>query len=319
MNAVFKKSNYILLVVFLIMALIWSGLCAFIIVKNNITEVGDIIACLWVTIIICSLGIITFLYNYKAYLHINGNKIVGRFGFFKRLECDINDVTSAFVRIDTIHIFLKDRKYYIKGIKNVYAINAFINQRIPFLTCDVTEELIANIKKHSHDQKKNIISVFCAMGLSFVWVFITIFLTGARDLPDFNNTDWVLFSIMCALEVLTIIVMFTFAIKSRKRNLPLEKQIYEVKRSILKTTPLLVGPGYTKSVLTDVEYSQRITIYCGCIENDDFSVCYSIEIFDEDYNLKFLYQSEIFTNEQSTEMFEGLLDITDKFIKVHRG
>jgi hypothetical protein len=311
LKAVFKKTNYILLVVCLILALIWSGVCAFLIIENNITGVINLL----VAIIMCAFGVIPFLYNYKAYLHINDNKIISRFGFFKRLECDITDVTFVLPRFDTMHILLKDRKHYIMGIKNAYEIGAFIMQRIPFLPYDNRQDVIVDVKKRNQSIKKNSVLTFCAIGLSFAWVFITVFLTGARDLPKFNNTDWIIFSIMCFLEVLTVIAMFTFAIKARRGNpVRLEEQIYKIKRSTIETTPLLSVPGRIKSVLADPFFSHRITVCCNIIENNDEAFFYHIEIFNEDFNLKFLYQSKIFEGDEISEMFEGCLDITEKFM-----
>lgn len=314
MQAVFEKMFRITFIIFLILDLIWLGLCVFFMVEKNMTAAGDIFGFSFVTIIFFSFTIIPFLYNHKAYLYINDNKIVGKFGFFKRLECNISEVTFVLAQNDTIHIVLKDRKYYIMGIKNAYAISAFIQQKMPFSPCDVTEALVERIKKRTQGRKKNIIMVFCALGLSFVWLLVAVFLIGSsKEFSDFTQRDWGIFAILCALELPTVIAMFVFAIRSGKGNLRLEKQIYEIKRSVLENTPLLLGPGYLKSVLTNAGCSQRITVYCGCVENDPLSACYNIEIFDENYKLKFLYQTEIFTIENFDEAFEGLLDLTDKF------
>ena len=93
-----------------------------------------------------------------------------------------------------------------------------------------------------------------------------------------------------------------------------EKQMYELRRSIMESTPLLEGPGRLKAVLTDVQCSHRTTVYCGCVDNDPHSVCYNAEFFDGNFKLNFTHQTEIFTIENFDEAFEGLLDITDQFI-----
>ena len=318
MNAVFKKMFRITFIIFLILDLIWLGLCVFFVVKKSMTTAGDIFGFSFVTIIFFSFTIIPFLYNHKAYLYINDNKIVGKFGFFKRLECNISEVTFVLAQDDTIHIVLKDRKYYIMGIKNAYAISTFIQQKMPFSPCEVTEALVERIKKRTQDRKKNIIMVFCALGLSFVWLLVAVFLIGSsKEFSDFTQRDWGIFAILCALELPTVITMFVFAIRSGKGNLRLEKQIYDVKRSVLETSPLLWGPGHLRAVLTDSICSQRITVYCDCVENDPRSACYNVEIFDENYKLRFLYQSEIFLIEKFDEEVEGLLDLTDKFIQAN--
>ncbi|MBQ7829025.1 MAG: hypothetical protein IJ345_02000 [Clostridia bacterium] len=314
MKAVFKKSNRILFVGFLIISLIVVGVCVFVLVKDSTTMVGDIIACCFIPIIYLSFAIIPFIYNHKAYLHINDNKIIGKFGLLKRLECDVTDVTFALAKFDTLHIVLKDKKYCIRGIENAYAISAFIQQKMPFSPCAVTKEVIENIKKRTKNRKRYIIWVYCLVGLSFVWVFITMFLTGLRDLPEFSQMDWIFFWIMWALEVPTVIAMFVFAIRSRKGNLKFEKQNYEIRRSVLESAPLLSGPGYLMAVFADCEFTQRITLYGGCIESDPLSACYYIEVLNEDYKPKTLFQTEIFISEDYDEMFGVFLNITDKFI-----
>lgn len=317
MKAVFKKTFRITSIIFLILDLAWLGLCVFFVGKKGMTSAGDIFGLSFVTIIFFSFTIIPYLYNHKAYLHINGNKIVGKFGFFKRLECDMSEVTFVLAQFDALHIVLKDRKYYILGILNTYAVSTFIQQKMPFSPCEVTEETIENIKKRTQNRKKNIILVFCTLGLSFAWLFITIFLTGARELPEFNRLDWIFFWVMWVLEIPTVIAMFVFAIRSGKRNIQLEKQIYDIKRSVFETSPPLWGPGHLRAVLMDSICSRRIAVYCGCVENDPRSTCCRIEILDENYKLQFLFQTEIFTMENFDEEFEGLVDITDKFTKTN--
>jgi len=318
MEAIFKRSNRVLFIVYLMLDLLWVGACAFLLINQRLTA-GDIVVCALIAVAIFIFGMIPYLYNYKAYLHIKGNKIVGRFGFFRHLECDVAEVSFVLARFDTMHIVLKDRRYYIMGIKNAYAVSAFLQRKIPISPCDVRQELIETIKKRTRERKKNTLLTFCALGLAFVWVFITIFLTGARDLPDFSNTDWVIFSIMWVLEVPTVIATFVFAIRSGKGSLQLEKRIYETRRSLVERTPLLTGPGTVKAVLTDSDCSQRITLYCDCIEGEACSACYSIESFDENYVLTFRFQSNFYTPEEMTALFEDLqnmVDITDKLINI---
>ena len=299
----------------MIFALIFLGVCTFILIKNVETTVGDILTCSFISLIFFSFAIIPFIYNRKAYLHIDDDKIIGRFGFFNKLECNISDITFVLPQFDTLHIVLNDRKYSVKGINNAYDISAYIRQKIPFSPYNVTEEIIEkHIKEPKKKQKNNIILVFCMLILSFAWLFITVFLTEEKELSEFTRTDWIYFCIMLILEIPTVISMYVFAIKSGKGNLQFQKHVYKIKRSIVESTPLLSGPGCLKSVFTDSECSQRITLYCNCVENDPLSVCYNVEIIDESFNLIFQYQSEIVTIENVNEMFVGTLDITNKFV-----
>jgi hypothetical protein len=260
----------------------------------------------------CSFGIVPYLYNYKAYLRIDDNKISGRFGFFKRLECEIDDVDYVLVQFDTMHILLKDRKYYIMGIRNAYEIGAFIMPKISFRFDGNKQDIVANLKKRKQSIKKNSILACCSVGLSFVWIFATIFLTGCKEqLSEFNHTDWIIFSIMCVLEVLTVIAMFTFAIKARRGNsVAMEKQFYEVRRATIESTPLLELPWKLKAVLTDAYYTHRVTV-CDTETND--SLCCWIEMFDENFELKLLSPPTDFDSCEFRGVFEKCLDITAIF------
>ena len=151
--------------------------------------------------------------------------------------------------------------------------------------------------------------------MSFVWVLVTVILTGERDLSEFNHTDWVIFSIMCVLEALTVILMFTFAIRSCQANpVDMQMKIYRVCRNTIETTPLLKSEWNVKAVFTDPYFSHRITLYEGCIENNNDSFCYCAEMFDEKFNLKFINQSDIFERfEYVPNVSDYLLDITATF------
>jgi len=315
MKAVFKKSFRYLFILFLTLDLMWTGLFVFFLV-NGMRAVGDIVLFSVITLIYYALAVILFLYNRKAYLQINDNRIVGKFGFFRRLDCDISEVTFVLVQNDTIHIVLKDQKYHVVGIKNAYAIGALIQQKMPFSPCEATKEAVESIKKRIRSRKKNIILVFCMAGLSLVWLLAAFpLIDTSKEFSDFIPRDWWIFAILCALELATLITMFVLAVRTRKGNLQLEKQIYEIKRSAMETTPLLWGPGELRAVLAYPLYSQRVTVYSGCVENDPLSTCCRVESFDEKYQLKFLYQTEPCTVENLDESFQGLIDLTDKFTK----
>ena len=319
MDAVFKKINQILLVVFLILALIWSGLCVFMFAENRLLGIGDIIACSLITSLPCLFGIIPFLYNRKAFLHVDDNKISGKFGFFKRLECEIRDVDFVLVQFDAIHILLKNRKYYIRGIKNPMQIGAFIMPKIPFLFDGNRQDVIADLKKRRQDVKKNAVLIFCTIGLAFVWLVVAILLIGSsKEFSDFTRRDWGLFAILCLFEIPTVTAMFVFARKAWQANpLHLEKQLYGVRRTMIETTPLLKSPWKVKAVLTDAYFHERITIYSECIENDNDTFCYRIERFDANFNLKFFGESKILKKDAfeyaNREIFENYLDITTAF------
>lgn len=66
--------------------------------------------------------------------------------------------------------------------------------------------------------KKYIATVFVCLGLMFVWIFVTVFLTGAREMSEFSNDDFRIFGVFIAVEIITCIIMFVFAVKAGKEN-----------------------------------------------------------------------------------------------------
>ena len=144
----------------------------------------------------------------------------------------------------------------------------------------------------------------------FITLFATIYLTGARDLDEFGKIDWIIFAIMCVMEILIIIITFSFALKIGKTNIPIEKLQYDIQRRIIETKPLL--PGNVIKVVTDENYSGRITLY-GYPNQD--SVYYVVQNIASDFTLFKSYESEIFENvEQLQDGLEELIDITKKLL-----
>ena len=154
-----------------------------------------------------------------------------------------------------------------------------------------------------------------ALGLSFVWLFGAILLTGARDIPEFNQADWVVFGAMLALEVPTVIAEFVFAVRCGKGNLQFEKRLYEVRRSIMESTPLFLGKENLLRVFTDSECTERITLYSGFVSGEENAVCFITEVFNQDYVLTVAYRVNYLVDEFFAEEWD-LPDITDKFINV---
>lgn len=66
--------------------------------------------------------------------------------------------------------------------------------------------------------KKNLIGVCVGILLMFAWVFVTVYLTGERELEDFSKQDWIVFSCFLLIEVITVAVTFVFADKTGKEN-----------------------------------------------------------------------------------------------------
>lgn len=76
------------------------------------------------------------------------------------------------------------------------------------------------------------------MGLMFAGIFITVWLTGGRDLDAFSQTDWVLLSVMGVLEAAICAGLFYVADKCGKQLLPIEWLKYRLRSAAIVSQPL---------------------------------------------------------------------------------
>ena len=259
----------------------------------------------------CLIGTGFLLFNYNSFFYIDNGHIKGKYHYFGKINCNICDVAFTLGRNQTLIIQLKDGKTHtIMGIKNAWQLASIIRQNTPFEVAEQPESLIEELNNFKSDKKKGLIYVCSGLVLMFVIIFITVFLTGEREMHEFSNIDWTVFAIMCAIEIVTVIATFYFASKTGKNNVPIEKLKYCIRRTIIETQPLL--PGNVIKVFTDENYTVRLTFFG--YPNED-SVYYAVQEFASDYTFFKSYESEIFENiEQLQGGFEALIDITDKVL-----
>lgn len=256
-------------------------------------------------------GILFLLFNFKAYITIEDGHIKGKFNFFKHIDCDVSDVDFVFYNANSLTIQLKSGKCYtICGIVNSIALCDVIKQSMVFNTDETPQKLIQSLTELKLSWKKNIICT-CFFGvLMFVNIFITVILTDEREIYEFNKTDQIIMLIMCAIEILTIFLAFYFARKVGKQRIYISKLDYSIRRTTIEKTPLT--PGNALKVLTDSDYSYRLTIFG--LPNED-AVYFTLEIIDSDFALNLERKSELFENiDKLPESINILHDITDLFI-----
>ena len=262
--------------------------------------------------LICLSALPFLTMNRGAYLRIDEHGIQGKYHWFGKINCKLSDIDFVLPQINTITIKLKNGKVHtIGGISNSFEMSAFLRRNTPFEAAKNPNELIQELNQAKKKQKKNYIWVGILMAWMFIAVFITVFLTGEREMYEFNQTDWEIFSIMVVVEVVTIVYLFYFAIKTGKARLPMEKLRYTVMRSIVETHPLT--PGFHVAVYSNIFYNTRITVF-GHPHRDDVYFC--VDSIDENFQFSHSYASESFENfEELSKQFDGWIDITDIVLK----
>ena len=196
------------------------------------------------------------------------------------------------------------------GIKNSWPLASIIRRNMSFEVTEQPETLNEKLNNLKANKKNGLIYVCSGVALMFVIIFITVFLTGEREIHEFSNIDWTIFAIMLATEIATAVATFYFAEKTGKNNIPIEKLQYEIQRRIIETQPLL--PGFVIAVYTDENYTGRITLFGY---PNVSAVYYSVQAFASDYTLFRAYTSDVYdSQEELPANFETLIDITEKVL-----
>ncbi len=272
---------------------------------------SELLTFLIVGIMICLVVIPSWLLNLGAYIHIDETSIKAKYHWFGKIDCKLSDVVFAVARVNTLIIQLKDGKTHtIMGIENSWPLCSVIRRNMSFDVTEQPETLNEKLNNLKATKENGLIYVCSGVALMFIIIFITVFLTGEREMYEFSNLDWTIFAIMCAIEIATVIATFYFAQKIGKNNILIKKLQYEIQRRIIETQPLL--PGFVIAVYTDENYTGRITLFGY---PNDSAVYYTVQELDAGYNLVQEYTSETFEDQEGLiEGFRSLIDITDKVL-----
>lgn len=312
MDGVFlrKKFNGWLFLLF-VCGLLFIGLYIFLnIVDPKATS--ELLTFLITGILIILVVIPSWLLNFGAFVHIDENSIKAKYHWFGKIDCKLSDVTFAVARVNTLIIQLKDGKTHtIMGIENSWPLASLIRRNMLFKSTEQPETLIGKLNDLKSAKKKGLIYVCSGLALMFINIFVTVFLTGEREMHEFSKIDWTIFAIMGVVEIATIIATFYFAQKTGGNNIPIEKLRYEIQRRIIETQSLL--PGFVIAVYTDENYTGRITLFGY---PHDSAVYYSVQEFASDYTLFRAYTSDVYgSQEELPADFETLIDITEKVLR----
>ncbi len=288
MKAVFKK-KYFWNIVCLVCGLFLIGFFVFIrAVDSEATSAGYYDLILGGGI--CLFSLLVLFHNFKAYLCIDGRHITGRYNWFRKLDFDISEVTYAQFGDKTLTILLKNGKQHLlTGMENALAICFTLRRIMPFAPFKDIRQAMEELEQMKVLRRKRMMRLILCIVFMFLYIFITTALTGLRELDEFSHMDWVFFFLMVVMELVTMVVMFYYAGRVGKGNMPIERQKYGIRRSIVETSPLL--PGYVKGVYTDENYTGRLTLL-GYPSNA--SVYYVVQEIDTNYHLQMVHKSETY-------------------------
>ena len=259
--------------------------------------------------IVCGLiAIPSMLLNHGAYIHIEENTVKAKYHWFGKLDCSIDDIEFVLPQINTLTILLKSgKRHVITGVENSWDLSSAIRRQSFKIEKESPDSLRQKLSLAQATRKKELWWVLGGIALLFVNIFIAVLLTGGRDLPEFSQLDWILFSVMGAIELLTLIGLFYVAQRCGKHLLPIEQLKYRLRGAIIATHPL--PTNNITAVYTDENHTGRIVV-CG-FPNDD-SAYYCVEEIYGNLELETVHTSEIYesTEELPEEDFSALINIT---------
>lgn len=302
MKGVFiQKKNTPMLILLFLFGLFCIGVSLF--AKEPITFVlmGVFISCITVPFLAMNTG---------AYLQIDENSIQGKYHWFGKINCKLSDVDFVLPQINTLTIELKNSKRHtIMGLANAWELCSFIRAHTAFEASTRPAELINTLTRLKKAGVKRLIAGCVCMVLMFANIFITVFLTGEREMNEFTQSDWTVFTLMAVLEIAIITILFYLANKTGKNNFIIEKMGYTIKRTVIETHPL--SPGFVIAVYTDEAYQGRITVF-GNPHTD--AVWFSVDTLNENFDLIHQYTSDTLESlDEVLNQFDRLIDITPKF------
>lgn len=304
-----KKFNICLFLLFLC-GLFFIGLYIFLNIVDTEANSG-LPTFLILGILICLFVILSWLLNFGAFIRIDNDSIKAKYHYFGKIDCKLTYVDFASARVNTLIIKLKNGKCHtIMGIKNSWELSSLIRRNVSFESTEQPERLIQKLNNLKLSKKKSLIYVCSGLALMFINIFATVFLTGEREMHEFSKFDWIIFTIMGVIEIVTVIATFYFAKKTGKNNIPIEQTKYAIQRTIIETKPLL--SGFLIAVYADENYSARITVFGYPHQN---AVYYTVEKFASDFTLLRVYSSEIYEDiEDVPHNLDALIDITEKVL-----
>lgn len=311
MDGIFLRKKFnIWLFIMLISGLFFIGLYIFLKVYDPLaTSETVLLLILGLMIILCTIP--SWLLNSGAFIRVESDSIKAKYNWFGKIDCKLSDVVFAEAGLNTLIIQLSDGKTHtVMGLDNSYMLASMIRRSMSFNVTEQPDVLIKKLDALKQERKKGILYVISGIAVMFVLIFVTVFLTDEKETEQFNRSDWIVFAIMCLMEIVTVFITFRFANKTGKKKVPIEKLQYTVRRKIIETQPTL--PGFVKAVYSDDNYTYRVTL-SGFSDKSD--VYFSVQEFNPDYALVLTGESPTYESRDEIPVdFGALIDITDKVL-----
>ena len=260
-----------------------------------------------------AIGVVLLMitFNRRGYFRIEQGRIRARYHWFGRLDCSLDEVAFANAQSLNLNILMKNGKHYaIAFLKNAHELSNEIQRQISAREQESTDELTKQMNQVLLKRRREICWVIASCAILFADIFLTVWMTGGRELSEFSRRDWNLFSIMAAIEIGTLVWTFALACRSGRRLADLAYLRHRLQGAAIVTQ--ILPSACMKAVYTDPEFDGRLVV-CG-IPNDG-SLYYVVQEFDDDFQLITTETSRFFGIEADLleDLSPDLIDITGWF------
>ena len=272
---------------------------------------SELLIFLIIGVILCAVAVPPMFLNRGAYIHIENGRISAKYYWVGRLNCDTNQVSFALAQPSTLTIVLKNgKRHVIMGVENSWALASAIRKQTFSAEAETVAALQQQLVTAQDARKKDLYGVIGGIVFMFAVVFVTVLLTGGRDLHEFSKLDWTIFVIMIVTELVAVVITFYIANRCGKQALPIDQTKHRILNATVLSAPL--PPGNAQSVYTDEHYAGRVTV---CYIPNSAGFYYCVEVVNEDFTLETVFTSEVFEDlEELDEHLPPLIDITSYFL-----
>lgn len=250
-------------------------------------------------------GLLFEMYNYRAFLSVDEEKLSARYAWGKRLSISTADILFAKPGINTVSLLLKDgHSHNIMGLVNSWDICEYIRETNYAPETEAPETLRKEYEDEKAQRRKYFPHIIVSIVLMFLYIIVVLILTGGKDTGEFSKAEETLFLCMIAAEIITIIFGLYFSVKSGKHLLPMNYLEYRLCSALIISAPL--PAGLAKEVYTDHNCTRRFVIM-GLPKSDELYCC--VQEINQDFELETVYTSRF--GELPDDMF--LINISRYF------
>lgn len=292
-----KRWNLISNILGLIAGIFLPALFGSLLIGGALTEPADTAAAWFFSVfgmLVALLCGVSLYVNKKAFIRADEEEVSGYFHFGLALHCRIADIEAISYGGTGLNLQLKNgKKYNMHNLENAYAIGNYIKRQMPLppLTALSKEKLLQAVHEARRKRKNCGLSLIGCFVLIFAGIFLTVWLTGGKEMRDFVSGDWRIFGVMVGMAMLLGIAIGLLVRRFVRYSELFQKRQDELHLLVLRTAPL--PPGNVLKIYIDADTwpPVRITV-CGFPNSDE--VYFIAEQIHEDDQLETVQQSQLY-------------------------